>query len=60
MVVIRLTCSGTSRLEILFSRDLRDSLCTGVSASQMYRPPSNQSELGECRIDRSVVVLVHH
>jgi hypothetical protein len=56
----RLTCSGTSRLEVLLSRDLRDSLCTGVPASQIYRPPSNQSGLGECRTDRSVVVLVHH
>jgi hypothetical protein len=30
----RLTCSGTSRLEILFSRDLRDSLHTSVPASK--------------------------
>jgi hypothetical protein len=56
----RLTCSGTSRLKILFSRDLRDSLHTSVPASQIYRPPSNQSGLGECRTVRSVVVLVHH
>jgi hypothetical protein len=43
----RLTCSGTSRLEVLLSRDIRDSLCTGVPASQIYRPLSNQSGLRE-------------